>query len=83
MNDTLDELHKLIEPDRNTVYALLQLKTNVTLDRIRAQSLRRPWQLPGFIEDAFFNRLKATYQIRFSNAAAWVIPLKTWQLSCI
>lgn len=80
MNDTLDELHKLIEPDRNTVYALLQLKTNVTLDRIVLNHYVDHGNCPGFIEDAFFNRLKATYQIRFSNAAAWVIPLKTWQL---
>lgn len=60
----------------NSVVAALQLNgAGTELDKKSEEFYLEPRSCPGFLADAYFDRLRSYYPIEFMNAAAWVIPV--------
>ena len=63
------------EPSSTHIHAFLQLTGDgLRLDQNFRATYLTPDYCPNFLEDAFFGQLQTSYPIRFTNAAAWLLP---------
>lgn len=64
------------QPSSTHIHTLLQMTGDGhRLDQNFRSTYLTPDYCPNFLEDAFLGQLKSTYPIRFSNAAAWLLPI--------
>lgn len=73
--DSIKNIFTKGPPSTVHIHALLQLSGDGTrLDQNFRSTYLSPEYCPEFLEDTYWGRLKSTYPIRFTNAAAWLLP---------